>query len=188
MFICDLVSPKIIIILTIIFTIKTEPLKTQRITTKPKLLVPFHVILDYTRNSVYLFQIRRGKYVIDLFSDATPSYGFLLYIHSQLRCPEWFRPPGLGKASYHRDGFSAVGYPGSSRLQAEPLPVAQLLDCVTLHSKRCESRLPSILFFNLLVSKFIRCTSIQLQYQQYTSRILIQSFALGTFRLPTGIA
>ena len=74
MFICDLVSPKIIIILTIIFTIKTETLKTKRITTKPKLLLPFHVILVYTPNSVFLFPIPRGKYVIDIFSDVLVTF------------------------------------------------------------------------------------------------------------------
>ena len=39
------------------------------LTNKQKLLVVFHVILDYTRNSVYLFQIPGGKYINDIFSD-----------------------------------------------------------------------------------------------------------------------
>ena len=55
MFLCDLVSSKFIIIPTIIFTIKREEVLILRITNKQKLLVVFHVILDYTCNSVYLF-------------------------------------------------------------------------------------------------------------------------------------
>ena len=70
MFLCDLVSSKFIIIPTIIFTIKREEVLILRITNKPKLLVLSHVILVYTRNSVYLFQIPGGKYIIDIFSDA----------------------------------------------------------------------------------------------------------------------
>ena len=38
-------------------------------TNKQKLLVVSHVILDYTCNSVYLFQIPGGMYIIDFFSD-----------------------------------------------------------------------------------------------------------------------
>ena len=70
MFLCDLVSSKFIIIPTIIFTIKREEVLILRITNKPKLLVLSHVILVYTLNSVYLFQIPGGKYIIDIFSDA----------------------------------------------------------------------------------------------------------------------
>ena len=69
MFLCDLVSSKFIIIPTIIFTIKREEVLILRITNKPKLLVLSHVILVYTLNSVYLFQIPGGKYIIDIFSD-----------------------------------------------------------------------------------------------------------------------
>ena len=79
MFLCDLVSSKFIIIPTIIFTIKREEVLILRITNKPKLLVLFHVILVYTRNSVYLFQIPGGKYIIDIFSDGAvvmPSKGW----------------------------------------------------------------------------------------------------------------
>ena len=69
MSLCDIVSSKIIVIPTIIFTIKRGESHILRITNKPKLLVLSHVILDYTRNSVYLFQISGGKYIIDIFSD-----------------------------------------------------------------------------------------------------------------------
>ena len=69
MFLYDLVSSKFIVIPTIIFTIKKGESHILRITNKPKLLVLSHVILDYTRNSVYLFQISGGKYIIDIFSD-----------------------------------------------------------------------------------------------------------------------
>ena len=73
MFLYDLVSSKFIVILTIIFTIKKGESHILRITNKPKLLVLSHVIPDYTRNSVYLFQISGGKYIIDIFSDGTVS-------------------------------------------------------------------------------------------------------------------
>ena len=66
---CDLVSSKIIVIPTIIFTIKRRESHILRITNKPKLLVLSHVILVYTRNSVYIFQILGGKYTNDIFSD-----------------------------------------------------------------------------------------------------------------------
>ena len=69
MFLCDLVSSKIIVIPTIIFTFKREEVLILRITNKPKLLVLSHVILVYTRNSVYIFQVPGGKYIIDIFSD-----------------------------------------------------------------------------------------------------------------------
>ena len=69
MFLYDLVSSKIIVIGTIIFTIKRGESHILRNTNKQKLLVVFHVILDYTRNSVYLFQIPGGKYINDIFSD-----------------------------------------------------------------------------------------------------------------------
>ena len=72
MFLCDLVSSKIIVIPTIIFTIIREEVLILRITNKPKLLVLSHVILVYTRNSVYIFQIPGGKYINDIFSDAHP--------------------------------------------------------------------------------------------------------------------
>ena len=55
MFLYDLVSSKIIAIRTIIFTIKRGESHTLRNTNKQKLLVVFHVILDYTCNFVYLF-------------------------------------------------------------------------------------------------------------------------------------
>ena len=69
MFLYDLVSSKSIVIPTIIFTIKRGESHILFITNKPKLLVRSHVILDYTRNSVYLFEIPGGKYIIDIFSD-----------------------------------------------------------------------------------------------------------------------
>ena len=68
-FLCDLVSSKIIVIPTIIFTITWEEVLILCITNKPKLLVLFHGILVYTRNSVYIFQIPGGKYINDIFSD-----------------------------------------------------------------------------------------------------------------------
>ena len=69
MSLCDLVSSKIIVIPTIIFTIKRGESHILRITNKPKLLVLSHVILVYTRNSVYIFQILGGKYTNVIFSD-----------------------------------------------------------------------------------------------------------------------
>ena len=69
MFLCDLVSSKIIVIPTIIFTFKREEVLILRITNKPKLLVLSHVILVYTCNSVYIFQVPGGKYINDIFSD-----------------------------------------------------------------------------------------------------------------------
>ena len=73
MSLCDLVSSKIIVMPTIIFTIKRGESHILRNTNKQKLLVVFHVILDYTRNSVYLFQIPGGKYINDIFSDESSS-------------------------------------------------------------------------------------------------------------------
>ena len=70
MFLCDLVSSKIIVIPIIIFTITWEEVLILRITNKPKLLVLFHAILVYTCNFVYIFQISVAKYVNDFFSDA----------------------------------------------------------------------------------------------------------------------
>ena len=75
MFLCDLVSSKIIVIPTIIFTIIREEVLILRITNKPKLLVLSHVILVYTRNSVYIFQIPGGKYINDIFSDGEQNFG-----------------------------------------------------------------------------------------------------------------
>ena len=69
MSLCDLVSSKIIVIPTIIFTIKRGESHILWITNKLKLLVLSHVILVYTRNSVYIFQILGGKYINDIFSD-----------------------------------------------------------------------------------------------------------------------
>ena len=69
MFLCDLVSSKIIVIPTIIFTITSEEVLILHITNKPKFLVLFHAILVYTCNSVYIFQISEAKYVNDFFSD-----------------------------------------------------------------------------------------------------------------------
>ena len=69
MFLYDLVSSKIIVIWTIIFTLKRGESHILRNTNKQKLLVVSHVILDYTCNPVYLFQIPGGKYIIDFFSD-----------------------------------------------------------------------------------------------------------------------
>ena len=69
MCLCDLVSSKIIVIATIIFTIKREEVLILRITNMPKLLVLFHVILVNTRYFVCLFQVPGGKYIIDIFSD-----------------------------------------------------------------------------------------------------------------------
>ena len=69
-FLRDLVSSKIIAIPTIIFNIAWEEVLILRITNKPKLLVLFHGILVYTRNSVHIFSIPEGKYVYDIFSDA----------------------------------------------------------------------------------------------------------------------
>ena len=71
MSLCDIVSSKIIVIPTIIFTIERGESHILRITNKPKLLVLSHVILVYTRNSVYIFQILGGKYINDIFSDVT---------------------------------------------------------------------------------------------------------------------
>ena len=78
MCLCDLVSSKIIVIPTIIFTIKREEVLILRITNMQKLLVHFHVILVNTCYSVYLFQVLGGKYIIDIFSDAIPSFYGLL--------------------------------------------------------------------------------------------------------------
>ena len=69
MSLCDIVSSKIIVIPTIIFTIERGESHILRITNKPKLLVLSHVILVYTCNSVYIFQILGGKYINDIFSD-----------------------------------------------------------------------------------------------------------------------
>ena len=69
MSLCDLVSSKIIVMPTIIFTIKRGESHILRITNKPKLFVLSHVIPVYTRNSVYIFQILGGKYINDIFSD-----------------------------------------------------------------------------------------------------------------------
>jgi hypothetical protein len=71
MFLRDLISSKIIVIPTIIFTIacQWEEVLILRITNKTKLLVLFHGILVYTRNSVNIFQIPGGKYINDIFSD-----------------------------------------------------------------------------------------------------------------------
>ena len=80
MFLYDLVSSKSIVIPTIIFTIKRGESHILFITNKPKLLVRSHVILDYTRNSVYLFEIPGGKYIIDIFSDVVFVDRCLLYI------------------------------------------------------------------------------------------------------------
>ena len=74
MFLGELVSSKFIVIPTIIFTIKREEVLILRITNMPKLLVLSHVILDYTCNSVYLFQIPGGKYIIKFFSDVVLAY------------------------------------------------------------------------------------------------------------------
>ena len=52
MSLCDLVSSKIIVMPTIIFTIKRGESHILRITNKPKLFVLSHVIPVYTRNSV----------------------------------------------------------------------------------------------------------------------------------------
>ena len=65
----DLVSSKFIVIPTIIFTIKREEVLILRISNMPKLLVLSHVILDYIRNFIYLFQIPGNEYIIDIFSD-----------------------------------------------------------------------------------------------------------------------
>ena len=75
MFLCDLVSSKIIVIPTIIFTITSEEVLILGITNKLKLLLLFHGILVYTRNSVYIFQISEAKYVNDFFSDAIFKWG-----------------------------------------------------------------------------------------------------------------
>jgi hypothetical protein len=74
MFLRDLVSSKIIVIPTIIFTIAWEEVLILRITNKTKLLVLFHGILVYTRNSVNIFQIPGGKYINDIFSDDCSDY------------------------------------------------------------------------------------------------------------------
>ena len=81
MFLYDLVSSKIIVIGTIIFTIKRGESHILWITNKLKLLVLSHVILVYTRNSVYIFQILGGKYINDIFSDVllVPWYTSSLY-------------------------------------------------------------------------------------------------------------
>ena len=71
MFLRDLVSSKTIVIPTIIFTLEREEVLILCITNKPKLLVLFHGILVYTRNSVYIFQIPGGKYINVIFSDGT---------------------------------------------------------------------------------------------------------------------
>ena len=84
MFLSDLVSSKIIVIPTIIFTIIREEVLILRITNKPKLLVLSHVILVYTRNSVYIFQIPGGKYINDIFSDDAFSF--------RVRIPETMVP------------------------------------------------------------------------------------------------
>ena len=83
MSLCDLVSSKIIVIPTIIFTIKREEVLILRITNMPKLLVLFHVILVNTCYSVFLFQVPGGKYIIDIFSDdvASTSPAALLFIY-----------------------------------------------------------------------------------------------------------
>ena len=82
MFLYDLVSSKIIVIQTIVFTIKRGESHILRNTNKQKLLVLFHVILVYTRNSVYLFQIPGGKYIIDFFSDVDMHRDYnILYCH-----------------------------------------------------------------------------------------------------------
>ena len=83
---CDLqviVKPKIFL------TIPWEEVLILHITNKPILLVLFHGILVYTHNSVYIFQIPGGKYVIDIFSDdgATGSEvrGKLICLHVQIK-------------------------------------------------------------------------------------------------------
>ena len=74
MFLRDLVSSKTIVIPTIIFTLEREEVLILCITNKPKLLVLFHGILVYTRNSVYIFQIPGGKYINVIFSDVCVSF------------------------------------------------------------------------------------------------------------------
>ena len=98
MFLCDLVSSKIIVIPTIIFTIIREEVLILRITNKPKLLVLSHVILVYTRNSVYIFQIPGGKYINDIFSDGYPStpqveYAERVAVSDPTKC--YYRSDGL---------------------------------------------------------------------------------------------
>ena len=96
MFLYDLVSSKSIVIPTIIFTIKRGESHILFITNKPKLLVRSHVVLDYTRNSVYLFEIPGGKYIIDIFSDALrriDAYGALPYMYRIETTTRMTRPP-----------------------------------------------------------------------------------------------
>ena len=86
MCLCDLVSSKIIVIATIIFTIKREEVLILRITNMPKLLVLFHVILVNTRYFVCLFQVPGGKYIIDIFSDDGLARGRLIGLPWRVMC------------------------------------------------------------------------------------------------------
>ena len=60
-----------LVIPTIILTIAWEEVLILTLTNKPKLLILFHGILVYTGISLHIFWIPEGKYVIDLFSDAS---------------------------------------------------------------------------------------------------------------------